>query len=286
MCVYSMTNVSRGKPASRSKRSSIELSFFGTVVHIYAEDSAMFRGMDIAKALGYADTNQAVRKHVDEEDKVTRRFDGRLYTYINECGVYSLIFSSKKPIAKDFKRWVFHDVLPSIRKTGGYGSAAVHNQLSIMNETDLHYELVREIRKRFPNLVMVVQGGELQDTSAKRIKMWKKGFTGGQPDVMIMNPHVKYNGLCIELKTPKGTGSLSPKQSVVLARYRQMGWEVIVSDDLVSVLFSLSEYAEGVREICHLCGRGFKSEATIERHNVGFHRASLTSLDELASLSA
>ena len=67
-----------------------------------------FVGKDVADVLGYADTNQAIRKHVDNEDRLTRRFDGtgqsRDMTIINESGLYSLVLSSKLPSAKKFKR--------------------------------------------------------------------------------------------------------------------------------------------------------------------------------------
>lgn len=88
------------------------------------DGEAWFIGKDVAKALGYKDTDQALRKHVDPEDKLPRRFDGsgqeREAIFINESGVYSLIFSSKLPSARAFKRWVTSEVLPSIRKKGYY----------------------------------------------------------------------------------------------------------------------------------------------------------------------
>lgn len=83
-----------------------------------------FVGKDVADVLGYADTNQAIRKHVDNEDRLTRRFDGtgqsRDMTIINESGLYSLVLSSKLPSAKKFKRWVTSEVLPALRKSGQY----------------------------------------------------------------------------------------------------------------------------------------------------------------------
>lgn len=88
------------------------------------DGEAWFIGKDVAKALGYKDTDDAIRKHVDPEDKLPRRFAGvdqeREAIFINESGVYSLIFSSKLPSARAFKRWVTSEVLPSIRKKGYY----------------------------------------------------------------------------------------------------------------------------------------------------------------------
>lgn len=83
-----------------------------------------FVGKDVAKILGYKDTSDALKKHVDEEDKLTRRFadsgQNREMYIINESGLYSLVLSSKLPSAKKFKRWVTSEVLPALRKTGQY----------------------------------------------------------------------------------------------------------------------------------------------------------------------
>ena len=85
-----------------------------------------FVGKDVARRLGYINHRKALRDHVDEEDRkdgVTIRDSiGRDQeaTFINESGLYSLILASKLPQAKAFKRWVTREVLPQIRKTGGY----------------------------------------------------------------------------------------------------------------------------------------------------------------------
>ncbi len=85
-----------------------------------------FVGKDLAEALGYSNTRDALLKHVDEEDKTTVAICDTGSNYksigviINESGLYSLILSSKLPTAKQFKRWVTSEVLPQIRKTGGY----------------------------------------------------------------------------------------------------------------------------------------------------------------------
>ena len=83
-----------------------------------------FVGKDVAAVLGYAKPENAIARHVDDEDKSTTPFQGTAYetraTIINESGLYSLILSSKLPNAKKFKRWVTNEVLPSIRKHGAY----------------------------------------------------------------------------------------------------------------------------------------------------------------------
>jgi prophage antirepressor-like protein len=83
-----------------------------------------FVGKDVAEALGYAKPQNAIAKHVDDEDKSTASIQGTAYRtraiVINESGLYALILSSKLPQAKVFKRWVTSEVLPAIRKTGHY----------------------------------------------------------------------------------------------------------------------------------------------------------------------
>lgn len=98
---------------------------FGYVRTIEIDGEPWMVGKDVAAALGYENTRKAIADHVDDEDRntVTIR-DGNKgnpnMTIINESGMYSLVFGSKLPSAKRFKRWVTSEVLPSIRKTGRY----------------------------------------------------------------------------------------------------------------------------------------------------------------------
>lgn len=97
---------------------------FGSMRAVSVNDEPYFVGKDVATALGYTNTQKAIRDHVDNEDKLTERIvlsgQNREVVFINESGLYSLILSSKLPKAKEFKRWVTAEVLPAIRKTGGY----------------------------------------------------------------------------------------------------------------------------------------------------------------------
>ena len=84
-----------------------------------------FVGKDVATVLGYMKPRNAIANHVDDGDKMDAPIQGALggtqnMTVINESGLYSLIFSSKLPTAKEFQSWIFHDVLPSIRRNGVY----------------------------------------------------------------------------------------------------------------------------------------------------------------------
>lgn len=100
---------------------------FGEVRTLTIDGEPWFVGRDVAKALEYVKPDSALTNHVDKEDKKTiplSQGNGSNYksktTIINESGLYSLIFTSKTGKAKDFKRWVTAEVLPTLRKTGKY----------------------------------------------------------------------------------------------------------------------------------------------------------------------
>ncbi|EFY03113.1 antirepressor protein [Streptococcus phage Javan118] len=91
------------------------------------DNEPYFVGKDVAEILGYAKARNAIASHVDDEDKKDAPIQGTLggtqtMTIINESGLYSLILSSKLPQAKEFKRWVTSEVLPTIRKHGMYAT--------------------------------------------------------------------------------------------------------------------------------------------------------------------
>ena len=101
---------------------------FGEIRTIQINNTVYFVGRDVAAVLGYSDIAHAILDHVEEEDRINSKTQGqnalelgqRGGWLINESGLYSLILSSKMPKAKEFKRWVTSEVLPSIRKTGSY----------------------------------------------------------------------------------------------------------------------------------------------------------------------
>lgn len=129
----------------KNKIEIFENSEFGTVRALEIDGEPWFVGRDVALILGYSNASKAVSMHVDNEDKLFKMLDiadsqngnvskGQSKTaFINESGLYSLILSSKLPKAKEFKRWVTNEVLPSIRKTGGYHVPTIDpEQLSLM----------------------------------------------------------------------------------------------------------------------------------------------------------
>lgn len=121
---------------------------FGSVRSLMVKGEPFFVGKDVAEILGYGNTRDALAAHVDEEDKVviqkseiaTLEIPNRGLTVINESGLYSLIFSSKLPSAKRFKRWVTSEVLPAIRKHGVFAMD------DIMNNTDALIEALKAFK--------------------------------------------------------------------------------------------------------------------------------------------
>lgn len=107
---------------------------FGQIRTLTIDNEPWFVGKDVADALGYSNTRDALSKHVDDEDKGVANCDTlggtQEMVIINESGLYSLIMSSKLSSAKKFKRWVTSEVLPSIRKTGSYSVNVVKRELT------------------------------------------------------------------------------------------------------------------------------------------------------------
>ena len=86
----------------------------------------------------------------------------------------------------------------------------------IESETDLHVKVIHSLKKRYPHSLFTITLGENHDTVYKRIDSFKKGYLHGSPDLIINNLHKHYTGFCIEMKSPKGNGVLSPDQSIIL----------------------------------------------------------------------
>ena len=111
----------------------------GCIRTVMINDQPWFVGKDIAVALGYSNTRDALAKRVDAEDKGVAKCDTlggtQELAVINESGLYSLILSSKLPIAKKFKRWVTSEVLPAIRKTGHYGNTPLKDVINLIRIT-------------------------------------------------------------------------------------------------------------------------------------------------------
>lgn len=125
-----------------------------------------FIGKDVAEILGYKNQRDALRKHVDEEDKDVAKCDSlggqQDMAIINESGLYSLILSSKLPAAKRFKHWVTSDVLPKIRKHGAYATPEVINQ--IISNPDFGIKLLQTLKEEQEKCKALEQTVAVQET--------------------------------------------------------------------------------------------------------------------------
>ena len=268
----------------------IELTSF-----IDDKQNVWFRGKEIAEILGYSNIRQTISRHVDSEDKqlicwrphsVTATIPGvtdcdgrsqeqnRYYSFVNESGFYSLVLSSKLESAKKFKHWVTSQVLPSIRKYGQYKlfDSPWNKMIMIGNETDLHYKVVDLIRRYYPDTILVAGLGENQDTEDKRLDSYKKGYMRGQPDLMVLNYHKDFKGLCIEFKSPTNNYHLSEGQKEMKKKYVNNGYAFIICNDYDKISKNIHEYMKGVRVPCKYCIKQFLNKDTLKMHYKIIHR--------------
>ena len=268
-----------------NKDLEIELTSF-----IDDTQNVWFKGKDVARILGYSDTDKAIRIHVSEENKISQlvwpkcspassagqRNDvrGKYCIFINEAGFYELVFSSKLEFAKRFRQWVFTTVLPSIRKYGQYKlfDSPWNKMIMIGNETDLHYKVVSLIRRYYPDSILVAGLGENQDTEDKRLDSYKKGYMRGQPDLMVLDYHKDYKGLCIEFKSPTNNYQVSKAQYELMEKYSNNGYKFILSNDYDEICIEVHDYMKGVRLPCKYCMKHFYNNDTLETHYRVIHR--------------
>ena len=239
-----------------------------------------FRGIDVATILGYAKPRKAVYDHVPLKHVLkasgvpeTGTLDpNELKTsWICEAGLYKLVLKSKAKNAEVFQDWVCEEVLPSIRKAGSYTTPLIAQQIKLLNETDLHYKVMDCIRAQFPELHVVPGLGEMQTTTQQRSDGWKKGYVGGQPDLLILNRTTQYDGFAIELKTPKGDGELSKKQADYLEQLENLRYKTLVSNNYDTIVIELTKYYGDLQFPCRFCSKVFKSKVTLNGHLNCFH---------------
>lgn len=96
---------------------------FGTVRTVIREDAPWFVAADVCRALGLGNSSDVI-KRLDEDERTLVSIEGASnglpVNAVNEPGLYALILGSRKPEAKAFKRWITHEVIPNIRRNGGY----------------------------------------------------------------------------------------------------------------------------------------------------------------------
>ena len=144
---------------------------FGEIRTVTIDNEIYFVGKDIAKALGFSNPRDAISTHVFDEDRGVETIDTlggkQNMTVVNESGLYALVFGSRLESAKRFKHWVTSEVLPTIRKTGGYRkpmSTAEQIKLLALGNTELN-ERVTDVEKKINSLEndMPLYGCEIDD---------------------------------------------------------------------------------------------------------------------------
>lgn len=190
---------------------------FGNVRTMMIDNEPWFVGKDVATALGYANPKNAVPMHVSEEDKLSTQIEysgqRREVTVINESGLYALIFGSKLDSAKKFKRWVTNEVLPSIRKTGGYQMPITTDE-KIMLLAQGHTELKQEIDEVKSDLATLKRDLPILPIEESRITtaVKKRGVDvmGGQASNAYRNKNLRakvYSNIYANLKYNFGVKS-------------------------------------------------------------------------------
>ena len=167
---------------------------FGKVRVVERDGEPWFVGKDVAEALGYKDTVNALKAHVDSEDKagwrITTQFGMKETTIINESGVYALVFGSKLPSAKEFKRWVTSEVLPAIRKHDGYLTAKKVEE--VLTDPDTIIKLATAIKEERAARVYA----ELKLEEAKPKVLFADAVSASKTSILIgdMAKLLKQNG--------------------------------------------------------------------------------------------
>lgn len=183
---------------------------FGEVRSLVINNEPWFVGKDVAEALGYKNSKNAVPTHVDEEDKLSTQIEytgqKRNVTVINESGLYSLILSSKLPNAKKFKRWVTSEVLPTLRKTGSYTKVPTDPRELLMLTIKAHEQTAQRVdsrayqlmnRKIFSNIWRDYKNyfklGSYRDTLKTEFENAKEYLESWSPEVNISLKIKEYN---------------------------------------------------------------------------------------------
>ena len=144
----------------------------------------------------------------------------------------------------------------------------------IGNETDLHYKVVDLIRRYYPDTILVAGLGENQDTDDKRLDSYKKGYTCGQPDLLVLDYHKDYKGLGIEFKSSTNNYHVSEAQKEMKKKYRNNGYAFVLSNVYDNICKNIHEYMKGGRVPCKYCIKYFYNNDALTTHYRVIHRLS------------
>ena len=254
---------------------------FGKIRAIEIDGEPWFVGRDVAQALGYSDTKSAIADHVDPEDRqvikrgqnATFEIPNRGLTLINESGMYSLVLSSKKPEAKEVKRWVTHDVLPTIRKTGSYSANLSPAEL-FMQQATVNLEFERQLNALADRTTQTeerVTQAEARVTNAAAVFAvpaytkddWQAKMNTAINETVLaygLNHQTFWGELYQKLESRAGV-NLTARQSRLRARLRQAGatareteavtkLHVIAQDTKLREIFTALVQSERAKLIC------------------------------------
>ena len=189
---------------------------FGQVRTVTINDEPYFVGKDVADALEYERADNAIRTHVEDDDKLMHQISAsgqkRNMTIINESGLYALIFGSRLDSAKRFKHWVTSEVIPSIRKTGAYQKQSIPEQIKTIaigyTELEEKVDTVNEDLQNFKQDMPILGIEESKITSAVRRKGVK--CLGGKESEAYQDKSLRgkvYADIYGELKRQFGVGT-------------------------------------------------------------------------------
>ena len=143
----------------------------------------------------------------------------------------------------------------------------------LQSENDLHYKVVEFLKRYYPNSLLVPGLGELQDTAWKRISSWKRRYTRGQSDLLVLNHNSHFDGLSFEFKSPSGQHHLPVDQQEWARKLSRHNWKTVSSNNYDLIIFEITQYFRTVKELCTECNRWVRH---IDRHMGKRHRAEHT----------
>ena len=127
-------------------------------------------------------------------------------------------------------------------------------------------------RRYYPDTILVAGLGENQDTDDKRLDSYKKGYTRGQPDLLVLNYRKDYKGRCIEFKSPTNNYQVSEAQKEMKKKYLNNGYAFILSNEYDRICKNIHEYMKDIRVPCKYCIKQFLNKDTLKTHYKVIHR--------------
>lgn len=206
---------------------------FGKVRTAILDNDVWFVGKDVAIALGYSNPSNAVVNHVDSEDKTTylNQVSGSNYktktTVINESGLYSLVLSSKLPTAKEFKRWITKDVIPSIRKYGMYATMdtidkmlanpdnAIKMLTALKEEREAKEQALKLVQEKQEEIDLLSHSKKLYTTSEIAKELGFKSPQELNKKLCDLNIQYKVNNSWLLYSKYSDKGYISIKQEII-----------------------------------------------------------------------